>query len=171
MGLPGLSFLAATNENDVVPRYLEWGTYGPRPSMRTLSTAMDVGAPSNLQRILHLYGGDLEALRNDVVGRRVTDGETQECIRRVAEAHGYVLDPHTAVGFSALESELESRPDAVGLVLATAHPAKFAEVVEPILGEELPIPEALARYMERPRETIPLAPELDQLRRVLGNLP
>lgn len=170
MGLPGLSFLAATNENDVVPRYLESGNYGPRASIRTLSTAMDVGAPSNLQRILHLYGQDLGALRSVLVGRKVTNDETRACIRRVADTTGYVLDPHTAVGFAALERELEVRPGMAGLVLATAHPAKFAEVVEPILGDELPIPDALARCLERPRRVTPLAPEVDDLVRVLGNL-
>lgn len=168
--LPNSSFLAATNENDAVPRFLTSGSYQPRASLRTLSTAMDVGNPSNLHRILHLYAGDLDALRTDLVGRRVTDRETRACIRRVFDATGYVLDPHTAVGYAALEKELEERVDDVGVVLATAHPAKFAEVVEPILGEALDLPDALARWMKRPRRVLAVEPELEDLERAMAGL-
>lgn len=167
MGLPDVSFLAATNRNDVVPEFLESGIYRPRPSASTLSTAMDVGDPSNLQRILHLYGSDLDALRRDLVGRRVSDSETGDCIRRVFEETGYVLDPHSAVGFAALERELEARPDTTGVLLATAHPAKFAEIVEPILGLTLPIPPELSRCLERNRQVIPMEPKMEALREVL----
>jgi threonine synthase len=167
MGLPGASFLAATNLNDVVPQYIRNGLYSPRPSTPTLSTAMDVGNPSNLDRILHLYGNDLAQLRQDVVGQRVTDSKTRACIRRVHRETGYVLDPHTAVGFAALEKELGKRPNHVGVVLATAHPAKFAEVVEPLIGETLPIPRELTRCLEGERKVIPLEPRLGALRGIL----
>jgi len=167
MGLPGCSFLAATNENDVVPEYLDSGRFRPRPSVRTHSTAMDVGDPSNLQRILHLYSGDIDSLRNDLIGRRVSDPETLDCIRRVRDSFGYILDPHTAVGFHALEQELGSRPDSVGVLLATAHPAKFAEVVEPVLAEQLPIPPELSGCMERERKVVRAEPILDAIRHLL----
>ncbi len=166
MGLFGARFLAATNVNDEVPLYLRTGVFTPRPSLRTLSTAMDVGNPSNFQRILHLYGGELGGIRAHVAGRSVTDAETRACIRRIWDDTGYVLDPHTAVGMAALEKELKARPRGVGILLATAHPAKFAEVVEPILGEELPVPPELARCMEKERAVIPLEPRS----RALGDL-
>jgi threonine synthase len=106
MGLPSVSFLAATNGNDGVPKYLRTGHFRPRPSRRTLSTAMDVGDPSNLARILHLYAGDLIKLRGDLTGRSVSDEETKETIARIQDRFGYLLDPHSAVGFAALEMEL-----------------------------------------------------------------
>jgi len=170
LGLPGARFLAATNANDGVPKYLETGHFEPLPSVRTLSTAMDVGDPSNLARILHLYGHDLSRLRGDLRGTSVTDQETRACIRRVYDETGYVLDPHTAVGFRGLEGELSRRPSQTGIVLATAHPAKFAEVVEPILGESLPIPPELSAFMERKREVTPMDPEPGSLEKYLLEL-
>jgi threonine synthase len=167
MGMTGVSFLAATNLNDGVPEYLRTGRFVPRPSIRTLSTAMDVGNPSNLDRILHLYGQSVADLRQDLTARRVTDSETLDCIRRVHEESGYVLDPHSAVGLAALEKELELRPGVIGVLLATAHPAKFAEVVEPVVGHALPIPPELSRCLEGDRRVIPLEPRLEALREVL----
>jgi threonine synthase len=167
IGLPGAAFLAATNVNDVVPQYLQTGVYSPRSSMRTLSTAMDVGRPSNLDRILHLYGSDLGELRKDLVGQRVTDEETLECIRRVFDETGYILDPHSAVGLVALEAELGARPDATGVLLATAHPAKFAEVVEPAIRESIPIPPELADRLDAERTVVEVEPRLESLLEVL----
>jgi threonine synthase len=167
MGLPTSRFLAATNANDGVPEYLRTGRFTPAPSIRTSSTAMDVGNPSNLERILHLYGGDLGRLRGDVGGRSVSDQETLNCICRVFHETGYVLDPHSAVGFAALEAELVLRPEVTGILLATAHPAKFAEVVEPVLGRSLPIPPELARCLEGERKVIPLDPDSEALRELL----
>lgn len=167
MGLPEVTFLAATNANDGVPRYLRTGRFRPRASLRTLSTAMDVGNPSNLARILYLYHGDLDCLRSDLKGRSVSDPETRDTIRRVHDEWGRVLDPHTAVGFLALERELEARPGTTGVLLATASPAKFAEVVEPILGASLPIPDALARGLEGERRVTPMAPDTAALKEFL----
>ncbi|MEM6795347.1 MAG: threonine synthase [Acidobacteriota bacterium] len=158
-------FLAATNSNDAVPSYLESGRYRPRASLRTISNAMDVGSPNNFERIQHLYGEDLEALRRDVSGTRVDDDETRETLGRVWRRHGYLLDPHTAVGWRALEQALEREPrETAGVVLATAHPAKFAEVVEPEIGREVEVPERLARPMSRPVRSEPLPRRLDALR-------
>jgi threonine synthase len=170
LGLPGVRFLAATNANDGVPLFLETGTFEARPSIRTLSTAMDVGDPSNLARILHLYDHDLPALRDDLRGTSVSDQETRACIRRVYDETGYVLDPHTAVGFQGLERKLSRRSSETGIVLATAHPAKFAEVVEPILGETLPLPPELSACMERTREVTPMDPYAGSLERYLLEL-
>ncbi len=167
MGLEGCSFLAATNANDEVPEFLDTGRFTPRPSIPTLSTAMDVGDPSNLDRILHLYGHDLARLRADLTARRVSDAETRETIRRIFQDRGYLLDPHSAVGYAALKKELEPRPNGVGVLLATAHPAKFAEIVEPVIGKTLPLPAELARCMEGNRRVVPMEPELEALKGVL----
>lgn len=160
-------FLAATNANDVVPEYLESGELRPRPSVATLSNAMDVGDPNNFPRILHLYGGDLEALRRDVSGVRVSDEETLEAILRHDRA-GYLADPHTAVGLAAWEKARGAYPEGtLGIVLATAHPAKFAEAVEPALGRTLPLPEALAAPLARPLLAEELANDYAALREKL----
>jgi threonine synthase len=168
MGLRGLAFLAATNANDVVPHYLQTGIYSPRPSRRTLSTAMDVGKPSNLDRILHLYGNDLGELRKDLTGQRVTDEKTLECIRAVFHETGYILDPHSAVGYAALRAALKQRPGTTGVLMATAHPAKFAEVVEPALGQPIPVPPRLAARLDAERRVVEIEPRLDALLEVLG---
>jgi threonine synthase len=168
LGLPISRFVAATNINDVVPEYLRSGTYRPRSSRRTISNAMDVGDPSNLARIVHLYGGDLRALRADVGAWSATDDETRRCIRDVFETTGRILDPHTAVGYLGLRRELagRSRP-AESILVATAHPAKFREVVEPVIGAEIPLPERLAVHLEGERRVAPIEPVYDELREVL----
>jgi len=167
MGLSGVDFLAATNANDAVPRYLETGRFRPRPSTATLSTAMDVGNPSNLSRILHLYRHDLDALRSDLRARRVSDKETSDTIRKVYEESGYILDPHSAVGFAALSAELDPDGRTCGVVLGTAHPAKFAEVVEPIIQEKIPLPPALAACLEKERMVTAMEPNLEALKSYL----
>jgi threonine synthase len=175
-GLPDCHYIAATNANDGVPRYLESGTFTPFPSRRTLSTAMDVGDPSNLARILYLYDGKVEELRKDVTGARISDPETREWVRRVHAEHDYILDPHTAVGFGAMRTVLErtqtsagvsGKPDPVGVVLATAHPSKFAEVVEPILRREIPVPESLAKCLGKKRTVVEMEPDPGALRDML----
>ncbi len=168
LGLPVTRFVAATNANDVVPEYLETGDYRPRRSQRTISNAMDVGDPSNLARIVHLYDGDLEALRRDVGTSRATDDETRECIRRVHATTGVILDPHTAVGLVGLERELATRTEpADAILVATAHPAKFREVVEPVIGTEIELPARLAAHLEKQRVVTTIDPTYEELRSVL----
>ena len=164
-------FLAATNANDVVPAYLRSGRFEPRPSTRTISNAMDVGRPNNFPRILHLYQGDVEAIRRDVSGYARMDEETRETIARVYGQTGYLLDPHTAVGWSALEEELEHDPTAFGIVLGTAHPAKFGEVVSPAIGEQVPLPEALSRHLHKEVKSEPLAARISLLKQALLDWP
>lgn len=161
-------FVAATNVNDVVPEYLETGIYTSRPSQRTLSNAMDVGDPSNLARIRRLYRDDLELLRRDVLGLRVDDETTRETIRRIDREHGYLLDPHTAVGFHALEGVLAERDEATaGIVLATAHPAKFGEIVESAVGRSIPLPARLAERLDYPVHSERLPNDAKELKRRL----
>ena len=147
LGMSLARFVAATNDNSVVPEYLARGDYRPRPSVATLSSAMDVGNPSNFQRILHLFG---EA--PPFTASSWTDHETRACIRDLWDRRGIAIDPHTAVGLLGLRDEMRRcGPDAQGVVLATAHPAKFAETVEPLIGRELPVPRGIASVMDRPR--------------------
>ena len=162
-GMPTAGFVAASNRNRVFPDYLANGRYEPLSSIPTLSNAMDVGAPSNLERIRWLYADDIEALRRDVRGFAVTDEETRACIARVHERSGYVLDPHGAVAWEAME---RARRDGDGpyVVLATAHPSKFPDVVGEVIGGAVPVPAALAHRMELPERIIHLTAEPAALR-------
>jgi len=168
LGAPVARFVAATNANDVVPRYLEAGHFVPRPSVRTISSAMDVGHPSNFERILALYGGDVSRLRRDVAGRSYDDDATRRCIAETFRRQGYVLDPHSAVGMLGLETELAARPRANGVLLATAHPAKFADVVEPAVGRGVAAPPALARLAELESRYATIEPRLEALEPLLS---
>jgi len=149
LGLPVGGFVAATNVNDTVVRFLETGELDPNPAIHTLSSAMDVAQPNNLERLLTLYGGDWRALRREVSGSSHSDEETLDAIRRVYEEQGYLMDPHTAVGWLALQrredggarngqKEAGRGPAAgtPGIILATASPAKFPETVERATGVE-----------------------------------
>jgi threonine synthase len=168
MGMPCSGFVAATNVNDSVPRYLESGRYEPRPARPTISNAMDVGDPSNFQRMLWLFEGESNRMREQVHGSRHSDDETRRTIRRVYRKHGYLLDPHTAVGYLGLRSRLDSLDDeSCGVVLATAHPAKFKQEIEDTLGVEVELPERLARCLERPSISVSIQPRLDELETVL----
>ena len=167
LGMALARFVAATNENDVVPAYLAGRGFHPRASVETISSAMDVGDPSNFRRIVHMFG-DSESLRAGLIGSSWTDRETRECIRDLWRRSGVAIDPHTAVGLLGLRDELRRRPGARGVVLATAHPAKFAETVEPLVGCTLPVPPGIARVMGRPRHSLEIEAELEGLREVLA---
>ncbi|OFW12887.1 MAG: threonine synthase [Acidobacteria bacterium RIFCSPLOWO2_12_FULL_66_10] len=169
-GLPITRFIAATNANDVVPSYLDTGRFEPRPSVQTLSNAMDVGHPSNFERMLWLYGGNLDVMRRDVVGARHTDDDVRETIRQVYEQRGYLLDPHSAIGYRGLQLAISGLgKSGVGVFLATAHPAKFAEIVDPIVGRAVEKPEALASALARPRPVIRIDASLNAVRGLLTN--
>jgi threonine synthase len=171
MGLPISRFVAATNVNDVVPEYLKTGRYEPRPSVRTVANAMDVGAPSNFERIRWLYGDNLEAIRRDITGAAYDDATVVAEIGRVYREHGYLLDPHGAIAWLGLRDALKHTPDATGVFLATAHPAKFREVVEPAIGKDVPLPPVLAEAITRPRHSVPIPAEYPALRRLLHGAP
>ena len=156
IGLPVRRFVAATNVNDVVPAYLRSGVYEPRPSVRTVANAMDVGAPINFERIRALYDDDIDRMRQDVVGAAFADARVVEEIGKVYRERGYLLDPHGAIAWLGLQQALEIDTSATGVFLATAHPAKFREVVEPAIGAPVALPPALAAALARPRHSIPL---------------
>jgi threonine synthase len=170
LGLAVTRFVAATNVNDAVPVYLRTGRYEPRPSVRTVANAMDVGAPSNFERILALYGHDLDAIRRDLGGAAYTDAQVVAEIARVHRDHGYLLDPHGAIGWLAVRDALAAGPShATGVFLATAHPAKFREVVEPAIGRPLTLPPALAEALARPRSSTQMAADYPALVSLLGS--
>jgi len=171
IGLPIAQFVAATNVNDAVPEYLESGIYEPRPSIATVANAMDVGAPSNFERVQSLYNSDLNALRKDIVGFAYEDSEVIAEIGRVDREHGYLLDPHSAIAWLALQERLADRPDAHGVFLATAHPAKFREVVEPAIGRRIDLPRPLADALSRPRHSITMPADYDALEEFLRATP
>jgi len=168
MGLEADRFVAATNRNDVLPRYLETGRAEARPAVSTPSTAMDVGDPSNLERLRHLYEDDVARVRDDLTATSHGDDVTRRTIAAVHDRHGYVLDPHTAVGWRALEDDLRGRPKSTGILLATAHPAKFPEVVEPLVGGEVSAPQRWADALERGEaRAVQMEPEAEALRELL----
>jgi threonine synthase len=156
IGLPVQRFVAATNVNDVVPEYLRSGIYTPRASVRTVANAMDVGAPSNFERIRALYDDDIDRMRQDIAGAAFDDATVEAEIGRVYRAHKYLLDPHGAIAWLGLQAHLRANPRANGIFLATAHPAKFREVVEPAIGEPVPLPATLAGALDRPRHSVRL---------------
>ena len=176
MGLPVHRFIASTNANDVVPQYLTLGEFTPRPSVRTLSNAMDVGNPSNFARLLAFYQDDdadttvrWSAIKKNIVGKFYTDAQTQETIRTVYEQYdGYVMCPHTAVGYLGLQDYLrETDSDAYGVVLATAHPAKFLDVVEKAIGKDYPLPPALQVLVTKEKKATPLGKQYESLKAFL----
>ncbi|WP_425152958.1 threonine synthase [Candidatus Palauibacter sp.] len=169
IGLPIDRFVAATNINDVVPAYLESGRFLPRESAATISNAMDVGHPGNFARILHLYsdcGDTLTALRRDLAGHAFDDRATRAAMWDMYEQRGVLLDPHTAVGYLGLKAELKAH-GGTGIVLATAHPAKFAEVMRSAAGIGPPAPAALRRCADLPERIIGIPAEYGALRGVL----
>ena len=154
MGLPVKRFIAANNRNDIFYQYLKTGEYNPRPSVATIANAMDVGDPSNFARILDLYGGSHEAICAEISGATYTDGQIRETVKQVYDETGYLLDPHGACGYRALEEGLE--PDETGIFLETAHPAKFLQTVESIIGAEVEIPRKLQAFMRGTKQSVPM---------------
>jgi len=145
MGLPVKHLVAATNVNDVVPQYLATSNYEPRPSVSTLSNAMDVGAPSNFARMLELFENNWEKMTQTIAGYAYDDTQTRQAMREVYEKFNYVIDPHGAVGYLASEAWLADHAGDPTVILETAHPAKFPETVAEELGEDaVSIPERLA---------------------------
>ena len=168
MGCPVSHFTAAMNANDTFCRYLETGVFQPAPSKKTISNAMDVGNPSNAARIFYLYNQNLEALRKDLSGFSVSDDETREAIRDVFKTYGYLMDPHGAVGYLGLKRFFEKSPEKkCGIFLETAHPAKFSEMIEEIIGKPVPIPASLQESLKRKKQTVLFPNDFSQLKAFL----
>ncbi|MDR2588201.1 MAG: threonine synthase [Spirochaetales bacterium] len=152
-GLPVTGFIAATNINKTVPEYLKSGLYAPRASVRTLSNAMDVGDPSNFERLKTIFGGDKEKMAALITGVYITDEETREAIRAVYAEAKMFLDPHTALGIAAAR-RVAPHGEAPVISLATAHPGKFLEIVEEATGSLPPLPESLAAVLNLPKKSV-----------------
>jgi threonine synthase len=154
MGLPIKRFIAANNANDIFFKYLQTGKYEPKPSKQTLANAMDVGDPSNFARIYDLYGKSHERITSLISGATYTDDQIRQTMRACHEDTNYILDPHGACGYQALAEGLQ--PNEVGVFCETAHPAKFKEKVDEILGIDVEIPERLANFMKGQKQSVPM---------------
>jgi threonine synthase len=164
-GLPVRGFIAATNANDIVPAYLQSGRFIPRSSAQTLSNAMDVGNPSNFERLLEIFKGSWEGMASQIEGRSITDERTLETMRSVHAEHGVLVDPHTAVGCAAARDHLAAgrADDEQVVVLSTAHPAKFSDIVEKATGVVPAMPERLARCLALPKQALKVGTTLGEL--------
>ncbi len=164
-GLPARKFIAACNANDVVPKFMQTGNLRPQASVATLSNAMDVGDPSNFVRILETFHNNFVDLSNKLEAVSVVDSTTARTMRDVYENDGYVLDPHGAVGYRALEDYLE-REGGYGIVLETAHPVKFDSVKE-ILGTYGEIPASITKLLERKKASIEMSVNYEDLKSII----
>lgn len=169
MGLPVSRFIAANNRNDIFYQYLKTGQYNPRPSVSTIANAMDVGDPSNFARILDLYHGSHEAICAEISGATYTDEQIRETVREVYDETGYLLDPHGACGYRALSEGLKH--GETGVFLETAHPAKFLQTVEDIIGAEVKIPEKLQAFMRGTKQSIQLGKDFASFKGYLLDIP
>jgi threonine synthase len=168
IGLPVTRFVASTNANDVVPEYLRTGEFRPRAATPTCSNAMDVGSPNNFPRLLDLCRNRLEYVQREIWGHRATDEETLAAMKSVYERFHYIADPHTAVGVLGWEAYRRQHPEPVqGLVLATAHPAKFSDVVRKAISIAPPLPDRLAAYLQRPKLSQAMSSHYDDFKEFL----
>lgn len=165
MGLPIKRFIAANNANDVFYQYLETGKYRPKPSVQTIANAMDVGNPSNFARIYDLYGGNHHTISQLIAGFSFNDDEIRATIRDCFQQTGYVLDPHGACGYKALQLSLSKNEH--GVFCETAHPAKFKETVDAVLPNPINVPERLARFMQGRKQTHPMNNSFDKFKAFL----
>jgi threonine synthase len=152
-GLPVQHFIAATNANDVVPHYFETQNYQPKKAVATISNAMDVGDPSNFVRIMEIFQQQFGNLTAKVSSCSVTDAVTKQTLLEVYQQHNYLCDPHGAVAYRALEDYLQANPDNKGIFLETAHPVKFYDVVEPVIGQTVQIPESIKAELAKEKKS------------------
>ena len=157
MGLPIDHFIASTNVNDAVPRFLETGTYDPMPTIQTISNAMDVGNPSNFIRIQKIFNNDIVKIKKILSGYRFTDQDTKKALKEIYDMKNYIADPHGAVGYLGLKKFLEQQnEDYYGVFLETAHPVKFLDSVNKTLKLEVEIPERLKDTLSKEKTSIPI---------------
>ena len=165
MGLPVKRFIASNNSNDIFYQYLQTAQYNPRPSVATIANAMDVGDPSNFARVLALYENSYEAICAEISGATYTDEQIRETVKKAYQETGYLLDPHGACGYRALEEGLKE--GEVGVFLETAHPAKFLETVESIIGEKVEIPAKLQEFMKGTKQSIEMSKDFESFKAYL----
>jgi len=168
LGLPIEYFIAATNMNDVVPKYLQTKVYKVKPSMQTVSNAMDVGAPSNFVRILEIYNNDFNKLKKDLHSYSFNDDETREAMLLLYKKYNYIADPHGAVGYLGIKKFQQKHPDVQGIFLETAHPVKFLDVVEPIINKKIAYPAQIKSVIDKKKEATFIS-KYDDLKSFLVN--
>ena len=169
-GLPVQHFIAACNANDVVPAFMQTEKYEPKKAVATISNAMDVGNPSNFVRILEIFDNQFVNLKKVLSSCSITDDETKETLKSVYQNNDYLLDPHGAVGYLALQRYLQQHPSQKGIVLETAHPVKFYDVVEPVIGEAVPIPATIQQQLSLEKKSTKINAEADLLKAFLYSL-
>jgi len=170
MGLPVHQFVASTNLNRAVPDYFSTGVFAPNPSVATISNAMDVGNPSNFVRLTQLFNNDFAELTQKVSGYYFDDEQTRAAMQAIYQQYDYVMCPHTAVGYLGLQSYQQSNPDTCGITLATAHPAKFKDLVESVIHTDVDIPPALSELMSRQKQSIRMSADFADLKDYLMQL-
>jgi threonine synthase len=163
-GLPVKHFIAACNANDTIPTYLQSGNYNPKPSVATISNAMDVAVPSNFVRIMEMYQQQLPKLKTILDSVSISDDITRETINAVYNETGYILDPHGAVGYHALQAYQQANSNAPGIFLETAHPVKFPDVVEEMIGKKLDIPASVAPLFAKEKRSIKMQPKFEDVK-------
>ena len=152
LGLPIEHFIAATNINDVVPKYLQTKLYQVKPSVQTISNAMDVGDPSNFVRILEIYNNDFNELQKDLHSYSFNDDQTREAMLLLYKKYNYIADPHGAVGYLGIKKFQQKHPETQGIFLETAHPVKFLDVVEPIINKKIAYPTQIKSVINKKKE-------------------
>lgn len=165
MGLPICRFIAANNANDIFFNYLKTGIYEPKPSIQTIANAMDVGNPSNFARIYDLYEGSHERIASMISGATYTDEEISNAVKQCYNENGYILDPHGACGYQALKDLLNT--NETGIFCETAHPAKFKDTIEKIIGTEIKIPQRLADFMKGKKQTVNMSNDFNRFKTFL----
>ena len=166
-GLPVKHFIAACNANKVVPDFLTTQNYQPQKAIATISNAMDVGDPSNFVRILELFHHQFKDLKNTLSSESISDEETRKTISEVYQNENYLLDPHGAVAYTALKNFQQKHPQQKGFILETAHPVKFYDVVEPVIGEQIPIPKSVQELLSKDKLSISMEADFEDLKEFL----
>jgi threonine synthase len=166
-GMPVKHFIAACNANKVVPEFLATEKYEPKKAVATISNAMDVGDPSNFVRILELFHHRFKDLKNTLSSVSISDEETRQTIKEVYKKEKYLLDPHGAVAYRALQNYLKQNSSQKGYILETAHPVKFYDVVEPVINEKIPIPESVVEVLSKEKQSTFMEPDFENLKEFL----
>jgi len=166
-GLPIKHFIAACNANDTVPGFLRSGNYQPKKAVATISNAMDVGDPSNFIRIMEIFHQQIDGLKKSLNGDTISDDETKATLVSVLKEHNYLLDPHGAVAYAALQQYQAQHPNTKGVILETAHPVKFYDVIEPIINRVVPVPEAVAEQIKKEKVSTKISANTNELKEFL----
>ncbi|MGA7721370.1 MAG: threonine synthase [Ignavibacteriaceae bacterium] len=171
MGLPISDYIAAVNANDVFPDYIETSVFTPKPSVKTLSNAMDVGNPSNFARILDMYGRKHDIIKQIIYSASFSDKQTKAAMKEVYSKYNYVIDPHGAVGYLAFQKYINEKKlsDFAGIILETAHPSKFGDIVESVINKQIEIPERLKLCLTQEKHSVKISTNYEDLSSFLRN--